>query len=292
MKTMFETLREIARPVPHALVSVKEAQGGAKLSFMSWYNRLDLMDERCPQFSYEIVRDWVSDVPRGKRGATVPMAMRHVIVRGTIPCSDGTIVREQIGVDEEPDNQYGTPYERALGAGLSRLTASFGLARELYDGAGWKLRQRVIATENGVLAGSGKEAPSGTFAQASPELEKAPDGVAVFPDDEPDSTGASRTAATGYRADVDGDGNVCVIVDATGEVISPWDVVVPPKYWGASKAKVPAGLPAGATLGDLVDAMAVEALGSLATMPVKSDEEERFVQVARVTLDAAHEMAV
>lgn len=132
--TMRETLRRIAQPVPRGLVSEKRLSGNA-ISFVSWYDACDIMDERAPGWSYTIRE--VGDIA-GKV---------YMIVRVSVPCADGELTREATGNEDDEVRGYGDPWSNAESMALRRAFAKFGLGRELYQGDGGKWRRAIIQRE-------------------------------------------------------------------------------------------------------------------------------------------------
>lgn len=126
----YDTLARISEPIPAALLSEK-SKGGAKLTYCSWFDLCDLLDERCP--------GWCSEV------RVVEGPDPTVICRVTIPTDDGPITREATGTDDEPGSNYGSPLDRAEASALRRAFAKLGLGRELYGGKGAPARQRLHA---------------------------------------------------------------------------------------------------------------------------------------------------
>lgn len=130
------TLRNIAAPIPPALISHKSIKGN-KISYISWYDACDLMDERAPGWSYEV-----------KEVGTVADKV-YVIARVEVPIDDDRyIFREATGNEDDVVGGYGDSFSNAESMALRRAFAKFGLARELYQGAGTEVRRRVIAQED------------------------------------------------------------------------------------------------------------------------------------------------
>ena len=176
--TMREQLRRIAAPVPPALVSRLAEKGG--LSYVSWYDACDLMDERAPGWSHEIRVVGSMPMQRGSREAGyTEVDLAYVVVRVTIPCADGVLSREAVGVDDEPTGQRGTALERAAGSGLRRCFAAYGLARGLYQGQGAKLRAKIIAAE----ARPQPDHPGGSGSAATEGVRDAGHGPTPLPED-------------------------------------------------------------------------------------------------------------
>jgi len=173
-ETMRATLRNIARPIPPPLISSMK-RSGMTLSYVSWYDTCDLMDERAPGWCHEIRETGTTVALRGnKKDGYEPVELAHVIVRVTVPCSDGLLRREAIGVDDEPAGQRGTPLERAEASGLRRAFAKLGLARELYGGTGAPLRRRLIEAEE-AAAEDAMESPDNEMeSEMAPEAEEPP----------------------------------------------------------------------------------------------------------------------
>jgi hypothetical protein len=138
-RTMQETLDALAAPVPSACVKTLKDKDNAQ--YVHWYDVCALADERAPGWCHSIKDVGSLTALRGAKEARKEMELAYVVVRIWIDCSDGCVEREAIGIDDDPMGQYGTPLERAEGAGFRRAFAKFGLGLELYKGPAQAMRQ-------------------------------------------------------------------------------------------------------------------------------------------------------
>jgi hypothetical protein len=111
--TKFEALRQ---RVPDSLLRQRK-QGGSNITFLSWYDACDLLDERAPGWSMEIKE--------------VGEMSGKVFVRVALTI-DG-VTRENIGSEDEDMKGYGDVFSNSVGMALKRAAALFGLARHLYN---------------------------------------------------------------------------------------------------------------------------------------------------------------
>ena len=110
------TLEALRQRVPDDLLRRRQ-QGGSNITYISWYDACDLLDERAPGWSMEIMQ--VGEIA----------GMVFVRVALTI---DG-ITRENIGCEDEDMKGYGDVFSNSVGMALKRAAALFGLGRHLYD---------------------------------------------------------------------------------------------------------------------------------------------------------------
>lgn len=202
MKTIRQTLDAIGAPVPAAVVEQLKDKDNA--SYISWYDRADLLDERAPGWSYTIqqvgqlpaqrliITGYETQQPSGRKKPIKELAtvnLTYVVVQVTVPCSDGAIMREATGTDDDPTNQYGTPLDRAEASAFGRATAKLGLGRELYQGAGSKIRHTKIAARAKAVrdaeAGQVEQPPADPPAPEPPAAEAPPQTAAEAPLSDP-----------------------------------------------------------------------------------------------------------
>lgn len=111
--TKFEALRE---RVPEKLLRSRQ-QGKNNITYISWYDACELLDERAPGWSMEIKQ--VGEIA-GK-----------VFVRVALTI-DG-VTRENIGSEDEDLKGYGDVFSNSVGMAIRRAAALFGPGRHLYD---------------------------------------------------------------------------------------------------------------------------------------------------------------
>jgi len=113
MQTNLERLRE---RVPDEMLKRRQ-QGGSNITYLSWYDACDLLDDRAPGWSCEIKE--------------VGELAGKIFVRVALTI-DG-VTRENIGCEDEDMRGYGDVFSNSVGMALKRAAALFGLARHLYD---------------------------------------------------------------------------------------------------------------------------------------------------------------
>jgi hypothetical protein len=110
------TLDELRERVPDRYLKHR-TQGGSNITYISWYDVCELLDDRAPGWSLE-----VKEV--GERAGMI-----YVRVALTI---DG-VTRENIGCEDEDMKGYGDVFSNIVGMASRRAAALFGLGRHLYD---------------------------------------------------------------------------------------------------------------------------------------------------------------
>ncbi len=99
----------------------QKRQGGANITFCSWFHRIKYLDYFAPGWSNEIVN-------MQSIGGKLIMT-----VRITIPTKDGLISREATGQESEDKDSFGDSSSNAEAQALSRASAKFGLGLYLYS---------------------------------------------------------------------------------------------------------------------------------------------------------------
>lgn len=110
------TLERLRERIPDSLLRSRK-QGGNTLSYISWYDACNLLDERAPGWSMEIKQ--VGEIA-GKVYVRVALTIEG-------------ITRENIGCEDEELKGYGDVFSNSVGMALRRAAALFGLGRHLYD---------------------------------------------------------------------------------------------------------------------------------------------------------------
>ena len=116
MSNIKEIVRNLCERVPAHVIKTRK-QGGTSISYITWHDACDLLDERSPGWECRITA-------QGSEAGKV-----FVRVALTI---EG-ITRENIGYEEEEKSGYGDPFSNAFAMALKRAAALFGLGRHLYD---------------------------------------------------------------------------------------------------------------------------------------------------------------
>ena len=115
-QTVFEKLRE---EIPAEYLRQRQ-QGGNTLSYISWYDACELLDERAPGWSMEV--------------REIGEIAKKIYVRVALTIEG--VTRENVGCEDEELKGYGDVFSNATGMALRRAAALFGLGRHLYDKKG------------------------------------------------------------------------------------------------------------------------------------------------------------
>ena len=119
MRTVVETLNELARPVdPRHVRQLKK--GGATLDYLPWHCVAKHLHHRVPGWQW-VVR-------------SIQELSGSVVVHGTllIPTNEGTLRFDSVASEPVKGRSQAPPAEVAESAALRRAAAKAGLALELY----------------------------------------------------------------------------------------------------------------------------------------------------------------
>lgn len=119
MRTVVETLNELARPVdPRHVRQLKK--GGVTLDYLPWHTTARHLTHRVPGWQW-VVR-------------SVQELSGSVVVHGTllIPTNEGTLRFDSVASEPVKGGSQAPPAEVAESAALRRAAAKAGLALELY----------------------------------------------------------------------------------------------------------------------------------------------------------------
>ena len=119
-RAITDIIADLSKPVAKRHLKTKKA-GGKEITYISWYDRVKYLDHFAPGWSNEIVE------MKSIGGKLI------IIVRLTIPSSEGLISREATGQEDEEKDTYGDSSSNAEAMAFSRASAKFGLGLYLYD---------------------------------------------------------------------------------------------------------------------------------------------------------------
>lgn len=119
-RSIVDIIADLSKPVAGKHLKHKK-QGGVSIAFISWFDRVKYLDYYAPGWSNEITR---IDNIGGKL---------IIVVRITIPASDGLFSREATGQESEEKDTFGDASSNAEAMALSRASAKFGLGLYLYS---------------------------------------------------------------------------------------------------------------------------------------------------------------
>lgn len=124
MKTEPRSIREIVRDLSKPIAQKhlrKRRQGGKEITYVAWHDAVKYLDHFAPGWCYEI------------RSIESVGGKLIMIVRLSIPSSEGITYREATGQEDEDLESYGDPSSNAESMALRRAAAKFGLGLSLYD---------------------------------------------------------------------------------------------------------------------------------------------------------------
>jgi hypothetical protein len=115
-----DIINDLSRPVNPARLK-QRTQGGRQLDYLPWYQAVRYLDKYAP--------GWTSEIRSiNQIGESLVM-----VVRITIPSSDGPVFREASALEPLKGSGYGDAATNAESAALRRAAAKFGLCLNLYD---------------------------------------------------------------------------------------------------------------------------------------------------------------
>lgn len=115
-----DIVNDLHKEIPARFIKQRK-QGGKMIDYVPWYRCVKLMDYYAPGWSYEIRR--MENFSDGF----------FLVVRVTIPASDGEFYREATGTEKIDKEGYGDTSSNAESMALRRCFAKFGLAIDLYE---------------------------------------------------------------------------------------------------------------------------------------------------------------
>jgi len=119
-RSIREIIADLRKPIAAEHLSRKK-QGTVELTYLSWHSAVRYLDWYAPGWSYEVRQ--VAHL--GNRVV--------VVVRVSIPCTEGTVWREATGQEEDDVQHYGDPTSNAESMALRRAASKFGLGLYLYQ---------------------------------------------------------------------------------------------------------------------------------------------------------------
>ena len=120
LRSIREIVKDLSKPIAQKHLR-KRRQGGKEIIYLAWHDAVKYLDHYAPGWCYEIRR---IDSVSGKL---------IMIVRLSIPCSEGVIYREATGQEDEDLESYGNSSSNSESMALRRAAAKFGLGLYLYD---------------------------------------------------------------------------------------------------------------------------------------------------------------
>lgn len=119
-RSLNEIIADLRKPI-HAQHLGQKKAGGNSITYLPWYNAIRYLDGYAPGWCYRIVS--VSQVGQ----------LCAVVAEISIPTSDGVVVRQATGCEDDDKSGFGDPTSNAESMALRRAAAKFGLGLYLYD---------------------------------------------------------------------------------------------------------------------------------------------------------------
>ena len=117
-RSILEILNDFQQPIPTRFIKTKTLKG-QKISFVSWYSYIKLLDYYAPGFGWEVRTKQVGE---------------RTVVEGrlTILALEGDFVREATGTEDNDLESWGDPSSNSEAMALRRCCAKFGLGLALW----------------------------------------------------------------------------------------------------------------------------------------------------------------
>jgi len=128
------TVAALSRITPPEFFNEK-TQGGQKIKFLSWHRVVEIANRYTPGWEYRILETQIIPYSiKNKNGITETTAC-VAKVEVTIHCADGSVTRQQQGIQIFPVSGYGDASSIALSMAMRRAFAMHGLGLFLYGKA-------------------------------------------------------------------------------------------------------------------------------------------------------------
>lgn len=122
-RSIVEIVRDLSKPVNPARLKQRAADrsGNTMLTYIPWFQAVRYLDKYAPGWNCEI------------RSVSTVGEFLVMVVRISIPCSEGLVFREASALEPLKGTGYGDAATNAESAALRRAAAKFGLCLNLYD---------------------------------------------------------------------------------------------------------------------------------------------------------------
>jgi hypothetical protein len=120
LRSIRDIVADLSRPLPQRHLKTR-TQGGKEITFIEWHTAIKYLDLFCPGWSYAV------------KSVSLVGNLVTVIASISIPCVEGTIVREATGCEESDSRGYGDAVSNAEAMALKRAASKFGLGLYLYQ---------------------------------------------------------------------------------------------------------------------------------------------------------------
>jgi hypothetical protein len=114
LRSITAIIQDLSKPLPERHLRQRQ-QGGKTISYIPWWVAVKYMNHYCPQWSYRI------------ESVTLLGDRVSVTASISVPCLEGVVVRQAIGIEELNCSSYGDPTSNASSMALRRAAAMLGL---------------------------------------------------------------------------------------------------------------------------------------------------------------------
>jgi len=120
LRSIRDIVKDLSKPIAQKHLR-KRRQGGKEILYLAWHDAVKYLDHFAPGWCYEI------------RSIESVAGKLILIVRLSVPCSEGVVYREATGQEDEDLESYGNSSSNSESMALRRAASKFGLGLYLYD---------------------------------------------------------------------------------------------------------------------------------------------------------------
>ncbi|HXH70819.1 MAG TPA: Rad52/Rad22 family DNA repair protein [Pyrinomonadaceae bacterium] len=120
VRSIREIVKDLSKPIAQKHLR-KRRQGGKEILYLAWHDAVKYLDHFAPGWCYEI------------RSIESVAGKLILIVRLSVPSSEGVVYREATGQEDEDLESYGNSSSNSESMALRRAASKFGLGLYLYD---------------------------------------------------------------------------------------------------------------------------------------------------------------
>ena len=120
VRSIREIVKDLSKPLAQKHLR-KRRQGGKEILYLAWHDAVKYLDHFAPGWCYEI------------RSIESVAGKLILIVRLSVPSSEGVVYREATGQEDEDLESYGNSSSNSESMALRRAASKFGLGLSLYD---------------------------------------------------------------------------------------------------------------------------------------------------------------
>jgi hypothetical protein len=120
LRSIRDIVKDLSKPIAQKHLR-KRRQGGKEILYLAWHDAVKYLDHFASGWCYEI------------RSIESVAGKLILIVRLSVPCSEGVVYREATGQEDEDLESYGNSSSNSESMALRRAASKFGLGLYLYD---------------------------------------------------------------------------------------------------------------------------------------------------------------